>query len=113
ELDKLDVARELMQVGKAKILLPADHLVVQKLDAPAGARIVEEDIPEGWVGVDIGPKTVDQYRKQISEAGTVVWNGPLGKYEDEAFSRGTRSIAEALANSRAVTERPASGRRDD
>jgi phosphoglycerate kinase len=53
--------------------------------------------------VDIGPKTIDLYRKHTSQAGTVVWNGPLGKYEDEAFSRGTRSMAEALANSRAVT----------
>jgi phosphoglycerate kinase len=103
EADKLDVARELLNLGKGKISLPLDHLVVQALDKPESARTVDGDIPDGWIGVDIGPKTIAAYKEEVARAGTVVWNGPLGKYEDEPYSRGTRSIAEALANSKAVT----------
>src|SRR5262249_49849541 len=58
EADKLDVARELLALGKGKISLPVDHLIVEKIDAPQTAKIVEGDIPDGWVGVDIGPKTI-------------------------------------------------------
>jgi phosphoglycerate kinase len=103
EADKLDVARELLDLGKGKVLLPVDHLVAEKIDAPQGAKVVEGDIPAGLVGVDIGPKTMALYRGEIARAGMVVWNGPLGKYEDEAYSRGTRAVAEALAASKAVT----------
>jgi phosphoglycerate kinase len=103
EADKLDVARELLTLGGAKIVLPVDHLVVQKLDAPETAKVVEGDIPEGWIGVDIGPKTIDRYRQEIGAAKTVVWNGPMGKYEDAAYSKGTRAVAEALAQAKAVT----------
>jgi phosphoglycerate kinase len=103
EADKLDVARELLQLGQAKIVLPVDHLVVTKLDAPQSARVVEGDIPDGWIGVDIGPKTIAQYTREIASAGTVVWNGPLGKFEDEPYSKGTRAVAEAMANSKGVT----------
>jgi phosphoglycerate kinase len=103
ETDKLDVARELLRLGENKIVLPLDHLVVQKLDEPQQARIVEGDIPDGWLGVDIGPGTIGCYRDKIALSGTVVWNGPLGKYEDEAYSLGTRSIAEALAGAAGVS----------
>jgi phosphoglycerate kinase len=103
EGDKLDVARELLALGGSKIVLPVDHLAVERLDAPQGARVVQGDIPDGRIGVDIGPETIARYREEIGRAGTVVWNGPLGKYEDEPYSRGTRAVAEALANSHAVT----------
>jgi phosphoglycerate kinase len=103
EGDKLDVARELIGLAAGKIVLPADHLVVERLDAPEGAKVVIGDIPDGWIGVDIGPQTIEQYGKEVSKAGTVVWNGPMGKFEDPPYSRGTRSMAEALAASRAVT----------
>jgi phosphoglycerate kinase len=103
EADKLDVARELLKLGGAKIVLPLDHLVVQKLDAPETAKVVDDDIPEGWIGVDIGPRTIERYRQEIGAAKTVVWNGPMGKYEDAAYSKGTRAVAEALANAKAVT----------
>jgi phosphoglycerate kinase len=103
EADKLDVARELLALGGGKIVLPDDHLVVERLDAPQGARVVPVDIPDGWIGVDIGPATIARYRAEIGKAGTVVWNGPLGKYEDEPYSHGTRALAEALASSQAVT----------
>jgi phosphoglycerate kinase len=103
EADKLDVARELLGLGGGKIVLPVDHLVVRKLDEPQDARVVEGNIPDGWVGVDIGPRTTNAFEEEISRAKTVVWNGPLGKSEDEPYSKGTRAIANALASSSAVT----------
>jgi phosphoglycerate kinase len=103
EADKLDVALELLNFGTGKIILPLDHLIVQKLDAPKTAKIIEGDIPEGWIGVDIGPKTVSLYQKQIAEAGMCVWNGPMGKFEDEPYSKGTRAIAEAMARAKGTT----------
>ena len=103
EADKVDVARELLALGRGKVVLPPDHLVVQRLDEPQGAKVVEGDIPDGWVGVDIGPKAIALYREEIGRAGTAVWNGPMGKFEDEPYSRGTRAVAEALAASKAVT----------
>jgi phosphoglycerate kinase len=103
EADKLDVARELLALGKGKIVLPVDHLVVEKIDAPATARVVEGDIPDGLVGVDVGPKTIALFTAEIGRAGTVIWNGPLGKFEDEPYSKGTRAVAEAMAACPGVT----------
>jgi phosphoglycerate kinase len=103
EADKLDVASELLTLGQGKIVLPVDHLVVDRLEEPNTARVVEGDIPSGKIGVDIGPKTISLYCGEIDKAGMVVWNGPLGKFEDEPYSRGTKSVAEALAASKAVT----------
>jgi phosphoglycerate kinase len=103
EADKLDVARELLALGKGKIVLPADHLVVRRIDDFASARVVEGEIPDGWIGVDIGPKTIAGYAAEIARAATVVWNGPLGKFEDEPFSQGTKAVAIALAASKGVT----------
>lgn len=88
-------------VGK-KITLPIDHLVANADDL-AQAKFVEGSIPAGFVGVDIGPKTLDLYAAQIRSAGTVIWNGPVGWFEQPSFSLGTRGIAEAMANSSAVT----------
>jgi phosphoglycerate kinase len=103
EADKLDLARELLALGAGKITLPVDHLVVDTVDAPATARVVEGPLPLGTVGVDIGPKTIALYTEAIKDAGTVVWNGPVGKFEDEPYSEGTRSIADALAASKGIT----------
>ncbi len=97
EADKLDVARELLALAKDKISLPTDHLVVEKIDAPQTAMVVDGDIPDGWIGVDIGPKTIAAYQEAIKPAATVMWNGPMGKFEDAPYSRGTRDIAEAMA----------------
>jgi phosphoglycerate kinase len=96
EADKLEIARDLLNLGRQKITLPVDHIVVERLDAPQTARVVKGDLPDGWIGVDIGPETVEQYCATIRAARTVIWNGPLGKYEDEPYSRGTRAIAYAL-----------------
>ncbi len=103
EADKLDVARELLELGKGKIFLPVDHLAVAKIEEPAGVRVVEGEIPDGLVGVDIGPKTIAQYTAEVGKSATVVWNGPLGKFEDEPYSKGTRAMAEAMAASKGVT----------
>jgi phosphoglycerate kinase len=99
----LELARELLELGKGKIVLPVDHLVVDRIDAPETARVVEGDIPAGTAGVDIGPKTIARYAEEIRKAATVVWNGPMGKFEDEPYSKGTRGVAEAMAASAAVT----------
>jgi len=103
ELDKLMVARDLLEQGKDKIVLPVDFLCVQSIDAPETARVVEGEVPDSFVGVDIGPRTIALFRQEIDRAQTVVWNGPLGKFEDEPYSKGTRAVAEALAASKAIT----------
>jgi phosphoglycerate kinase len=103
EGDKLGEARELLDLARDKISLPLDHVIVERLDAPQGARVAAGDIPAGWIGVDIGPQTIAQYRQETAQAAMVVWNGPLGKYEEAAYSKGTRALAEALAASPAVT----------
>ncbi len=103
EADKLDLARELLALAAGKIVLPLDHLVVDALDAPQSAQVVEGEIPDGKIGVDIGPKTIAAYAAEIAKAGTVVWNGPMGKFEDEPYSAGTKRIAEALAACKGVS----------
>jgi phosphoglycerate kinase len=104
ESDKLDVAKNLLALAGSKLVLPVDHLVANKPEAGAETKVVEgPNIPEGWFGMDIGPKTIDLYSGIIKDAATVIWNGPMGKFEVEAFSKGTKAVAEALAKSQAVT----------
>jgi phosphoglycerate kinase len=104
EADKLDMASEVLRMAGHKLVLPMDHLVATKPEAGAETRIVGGDeVPDGWFGMDIGPATVAEYAAIIKNAGTVVWNGPMGKFEVEAFAQGTIGIAEALAASPAVT----------
>jgi phosphoglycerate kinase len=104
EANKLDVASQVLQMAGSKLVLPVDHLIADKPEAGALTRVVEgPDIPDGWFGMDIGPKTIALYSGIIKEAGTVVWNGPMGKFEVEAFAPGTRAIAQAMADSAGVT----------
>lgn len=103
EADKLDVAREILRLGQKKIVLPTDHLVVEQLESPEGVKVVSVDIPGGWVGVDIGPQTISLYEQEIAQAGMVVWNGPMGKFEDAPYRGGTRSMAEAMVRCQGVT----------
>ncbi len=104
EADKLDVARHVLQLAGAKLVLPVDHLVASKPEAGAETKVVEgPTIPDGWFGMDIGPRTIELYAGIIKDAGTVVWNGPMGKFEVAAFATGTRAIAQALADSHGVT----------
>lgn len=104
EAEKLDVARHVLQLAGAKLVLPVDHLVASKPEAGAETKVVEgPTIPDGWFGMDIGPRTIELYSGIIKDARTVVWNGPMGKFEVAAFATGTRAIAQALADSHGVT----------
>jgi phosphoglycerate kinase len=104
EADKLDEARRLLELGGAKLVLPTDHVVAPAPEPSAPTRVVAgSDLPDDQFGMDIGPATAAAYRKLIVEAGTVVWNGPMGKFEDPPFREGTRAVAQALADSQGVT----------
>ncbi|HEY6911855.1 MAG TPA: phosphoglycerate kinase [Myxococcales bacterium] len=99
EKDKLDVARRILEKAaqsRVEVLLPSDHLVAKE---PKGGVPVETvaQIPDGMLGLDIGPKTREQYRQRILAAKTVFWNGPMGLFEVAEFAPGTRAVAEALA----------------
>jgi 3-phosphoglycerate kinase len=105
-VDPVAVARQVLDDAAKKkipILLPVDHVVVREVKEDATIMIVKDQIPDGLMGVDIGPETVELYRRKIADAKMVVWNGPMGVFEMEAFAGGTRAIAEALAKSQAVT----------
>ena len=87
-----------------KLVLPKDHLVAAKPEAGALTKVVSAaEIPDGWFGMDIGPATIAEYVSIIKQAGTVVWNGPMGMFEVDRFAQGTRAIAVGLADSSAVT----------
>ncbi len=104
EADKLDEARKLLALAGDKLVLPVDHLMAESLDPSCKTWVVEgSDLPDDGLGIDIGPKTVKLYGDIIRSAGTVVWNGPMGKFEDEPFRKGTIGVAEALAASPGVT----------
>jgi len=103
ETEQLDFARKLLAEAHGKILLPVDHLVATKPEPSAPMKVVDGEIPDGWCGLDIGPKTIDVYCGEIAKAGTAVWNGPMGKFEDEPFSKGTRAVAAAMASAHGIT----------
>jgi phosphoglycerate kinase len=107
EADKVDAARDILTRAAslgATIQLPEDHVVAERLEASAATRSVPRDgIPAGWMGVDIGPQTVEAFSRAISEAKTVVWNGPMGVFEIAPFAQGTTAIAVAVASSQATT----------
>jgi phosphoglycerate kinase len=102
EDDKLDLARKLVLELKDKLLLPVDHVVVSEIKENADNEIVEE-IPDGKIGVDIGPLTIDHYSHVIRTAKTVIWNGPMGVFEKKPFDLGTVALAKAVAGSGAVS----------
>jgi phosphoglycerate kinase len=104
EADKLDLAREILEAAGPKLRLPLDHLVSKSLDPTSETMVVEgSDIPDGWIGIDIGPKTIAAYGDAVRNAGTVIWNGPMGKFEDEPFRKGTAGVAAAMAESKGIT----------
>ena len=104
ELDQLDYAKDMIAKAKelgVSFLLPVDNVAADKFDAEANTQIVGDDIPEGWMALDIGPKTVELYSNAIKGAKTVVWNGPMGCFEMEKFSKGTFGVCEAVAEVKA------------
>lgn len=107
ESDKLELASELMAKAKAKgidLLLPVDNRAGDKYDPDCNFLLVNSDnIPEGYMGLDIGPATEKRFADAINGAGTVVWNGPMGVSEWEKFASGTRSVAQAVADSGAIS----------
>jgi phosphoglycerate kinase len=107
EADKTDLARETLRrasAGGVRVLLPVDHLAADKPEAGARTRVVgADDFPPDLLGVDIGPRTAEAYGAEIGRARTVLWNGPMGIFEIDAFSKGTLAIAEALAASKGTT----------
>jgi phosphoglycerate kinase len=98
EEDKIDLARELMKETGDKLMLPSDHVVAAELKAGAPSDVTDR-VPDGMMGLDIGPKTVEAYSKAISNAKTIIWNGPMGVFEIPPFDRGTVALAHAVANS--------------
>jgi phosphoglycerate kinase len=98
EEDRLDTAESLYEDAEGRLVLPSDHVVADALEEDAEASVVDDGIPESKMGLDIGPDTVDTYRDIISEAATIVWNGPMGVFEIEQFSEGTMAVAEAVAD---------------
>jgi phosphoglycerate kinase len=100
ENDKLDLARGLLDEARKRnfrLLLPLDHVLAESPDSGA-TRITDiANTPEGWMGLDIGPKTIALFGQQLSKARTIVWNGPLGMFEKPAFAQGTLAMARAVA----------------
>ena len=101
EDDKLDLARNLRVEAQQKrfaLLLPVDHVVGAEFKADTATQTVSVSAtPDGWMGLDIGPKTIDTYRQKIAAAKTIVWNGPMGVFEMPAFAKGTLEVAKAIA----------------
>ena len=107
ELDKLDLAKELMEKAKqkgVKFMLPVDTKIGKEFKPDTESKVVKyNEIPDGWEGFDIGDETIKLYVEELSKAKTVVWNGPVGLFEFDQFAIGTNSLAKALANLDAVT----------
>lgn len=106
EEDKIDYAKEMLEKAKAKnveIYLPVDHVTAKEFKADAEAITVEGNIPDGYMGMDIGPKTIAKFSEVISGAKTVIWNGPMGVFEMPAFAVGTKSVAEAMSKVNGTT----------
>lgn len=108
EPDFIEQAKSILEASHSshgKLLLPLDHVIAENLDESANIRIVDnkQGIPKGFKGVDIGPKTIQDYFSALNKASTIFWNGPMGIFEIPKFSTGTTAIAEILADSPATT----------
>ncbi|MBF0216256.1 MAG: phosphoglycerate kinase [Candidatus Omnitrophica bacterium] len=94
---------ELASVHKVGIFLPKDHVVAKEVSATAKSKVVKEHIPDGWIGLDIGPETVASFKEVLKDSKTIIWNGPLGLFEMKPFSAGTKEIAKFLSKLKATT----------
>ena len=107
ENEKLELATKLMEKAKAKgveLLLPLENVVAKEFNADAEMKVVPSDaIPADYMGMDIGPKSVELFSSVIKKAKTVIWNGPMGVFEFPRFAEGTKAVAKALAESDAIT----------
>lgn len=106
ENEKLDYAREMLEKAKeknVKILLPVDNIAAKEFKADAEYKVVKGGIPDGYMGLDIGPETCEAFASALEGCKTVIWNGPMGVFEMPAFAKGTRKIAEVLSKLDATT----------
>jgi phosphoglycerate kinase len=102
--EDLDPARALLDEGDGKLRLPVDLVLGDRFDADAERKLLDGvDVPDGWMGLDIGPRTAGAYAEEIAGAGSVFWNGPMGAFELEPFATGTRSVAKAVAAAKGTT----------
>ncbi len=101
EEDKIPLAKDILARASqrgVKIILPQDHIVVTSLDAPQSKKVTQVSIPLGFMGVDIGPKTIGIFKDELKETKTVLWNGPLGIFENPEYAEGTKEVALYLAS---------------
>ena len=107
ESEWMDYANQMLQKAAdkgVKLLLPVDTVIADRFAPDADTAVVEAGkIPDGWQGLDIGPRTVEQYCAAVADAGTVIWNGPMGVFECDKFAAGTKAVAEALSKTDAIT----------
>jgi len=106
EKDFVELALSLVKKAEEKgveLILPVDTLIADDFSAKANTQVVSGDIPDGWEGLDIGPKSIEQFQAAIADAKVVVWNGPVGVFEIEPFSHGTRKLADVVAGLDATT----------
>ncbi len=98
EADKIEIAKEFMEKGGDKLVLPIDTVVANDFDEPTDVKTVaSNEIPEGYMGLDIGPKTIELFTKELAGAKTVFWNGPMGVFEKPEFAKGTIGVCKAIA----------------
>ena len=107
EADQIETVRGFItqaQESGVELVLPVDVVVADAFAADAATEVVDADaIPDGWMGLDIGPRSQELFASRIADAGTVVWNGPMGVFEMEPFAAGTLAVARAMADSSALT----------
>ena len=106
EDEMLDTVSKIFELASAKnvsIFLPTDHVVAKEVKDTARGKVVKEHIPDGWIGLDIGPETIKKYESVLRESKTIVWNGPVGLFEMKQFSAGTRELAKFIAKLDATT----------
>ena len=102
EEDKIKLARQLLSEAGDKLMLPVDHVIAAELKAGAESKVVDR-VPDGMMGLDIGPATIAAYSQVISGAKTIIWNGPMGVFEMPPFDKGTVALAKAVAGSGAIS----------
>lgn len=98
EDDRIEVAKEIIAKGGDKLILPVDSVINNAFAESGDIKVCGEDVPEGYMGLDIGPKSVENIKNALADAKTVIWNGPMGVFEMEPFAKGTIAVCEALAN---------------
>jgi phosphoglycerate kinase len=104
EEEGIEPARRVIAEAGDTVLLPLDLVAGESFSADTATRSLDGvDVPDGWMGLDIGPRTIERYSEVVAQAGTVFWNGPMGAFELEPFAEGTRAVAEAVASAPGVT----------